>query len=103
MSLLDEAGFTSVVATNCEQTYERYLRPGDSVTVTSSIESVSEEKKTGLGTGHFVTTRQEYHDQNGALVATMRFRILKFRPAAETAGQAAATTPRCHPGLRVLV
>jgi uncharacterized OB-fold protein/acyl dehydratase len=81
LSLLDEAGFTSVVATNCEQTYERYLRPGDRVTVTSSIESVSEEKTTGLGVGHFVTTRQDYHDENGELVASMKFRILKFRPA----------------------
>jgi uncharacterized OB-fold protein/acyl dehydratase len=81
LSLLDEAGFTSVVATNCDQTYERYLRPGDRVTVTSSIESVSEEKMTGLGVGHFVTTRQDYHDQDGDLVASMKFRILKFRPA----------------------
>jgi uncharacterized OB-fold protein/acyl dehydratase len=81
LSLLDEAGFTSVVATNCDQTYDRYLRPGDRVTVTSSIESVSEEKRTGLGAGHFVTTRQDYHDHNGDLVASMKFRILKFRPA----------------------
>ncbi len=81
LRLLDGAGFTSVVATNCEQTYERYLRLGDRVTVTSSIESVSDEKNTGLGVGHFVTTRQDYHDQNGDLVASMKFRILKFRPA----------------------
>ncbi|MFL6239444.1 MAG: bifunctional MaoC family dehydratase N-terminal/OB-fold nucleic acid binding domain-containing protein [Actinomycetes bacterium] len=80
LSLLTDAGFSSVVATNCEQTYERYLRPGDRVTVTASIESVSEEKKTGLGVGHFVTTRQDYHDAGGDLVASMTFRILKFRP-----------------------
>jgi uncharacterized protein len=81
LRLLDSEGFTSVVATNCEQTYERYLRPGDRVSVTSSIESVSDEKTTGLGVGHFVTTRQDYHDANGELVASMKFRILKFRPA----------------------
>ena len=33
MAMLDEAGFTSVIATNCEQTYDRYLRPGDEVRV----------------------------------------------------------------------
>lgn len=81
MALLDSQGFTSVVATNCDQEYQRYLRPGDELTLTSFIESVSPEKATGLGVGHFVTTRQEYRDQTGELVGTMVFRILKFRPA----------------------
>jgi uncharacterized OB-fold protein/acyl dehydratase len=80
MALLDEGGFTSVVATNCDQHYERPLVPGDQLQVTSVIEAVSGEKSTGLGVGHFMTTRLEYTDQTGALVATMRFRILKFRP-----------------------
>ena len=81
MQLLDEAGFTSVVATNCEQEYQRYLRLGDRLTNTSFIESVSAEKTTALGVGHFVTTRQEYRDAAGELVGTMTFRILKFKPA----------------------
>ncbi len=80
MAALDEAGFTSVVATNCDQHYERPLVPGDEVAVVSVIDSVSGEKATGLGVGHFITTRLEFTDQNGASVATMRFRILKFRP-----------------------
>jgi uncharacterized OB-fold protein/acyl dehydratase len=95
LRLLDSEGFTSVVATNCEQTYARYLRPGDRVSVTSSIESVSDEKKTGLGVGHFVTTRQDYHDADGELVASMTFRILKFRPAEK----AAAKAPRPRPAI----
>jgi len=95
MSLLDEAGFTSVVATNCEQEYTRYLRLGDRLSLTSMIESVSEEKKTGLGVGHFVTTRQEYRDADGELVATMRFRILKFRPGAKKE----AKPPRPRPAI----
>ena len=80
MALLDEAGFTSVVATNCDQHYVRPLVPGDHVEVTSVIESVSPEKTTGLGVGHFITTRLDFTDQDGELVATMLFRILKFRP-----------------------
>jgi uncharacterized OB-fold protein/acyl dehydratase len=80
MALLDEAGFTSVVATNCDQHYERPLVPGDHLEVTSVIDSISGEKQTGLGTGHFVTNRLEYRDQHGELVATMLFRILKFKP-----------------------
>jgi uncharacterized OB-fold protein len=85
MRLLDSHGFTSVVATNCEQTYNRYVRPGDHLAASTTIESVSEEKRTGLGVGHFVTTRQTYTDAAGEVVATMLFRILKFRPAERSA------------------
>jgi uncharacterized OB-fold protein/acyl dehydratase len=80
MHLIDDAGFTSVVATNCEQEYQRYVHLGDHLSTTTVIESVSEEKATGLGVGHFVTTRVEYRTHDGELVGTMRFRILKFRP-----------------------
>jgi uncharacterized OB-fold protein/acyl dehydratase len=80
MTLLDDAGFTSVVATNCEQEYHRYLHLGDHLSTTTIIESVSDEKATGLGVGHFVTTRVDYRTDEGELVATMRFRILKFKP-----------------------
>jgi uncharacterized OB-fold protein len=80
MGLLDEAGFTSVVATNCEQDYDRYLHLGDHLSAASAIESVSDEKGTALGPGHFITTRIIYTDQHGQRVASMLFRILKFRP-----------------------
>jgi uncharacterized OB-fold protein/acyl dehydratase len=93
MRLLDGAGFTSVVATNCEQEYARYLRLGDAISTTSVIESVSAEKHTGLGDGHFVTTLTTFLDADGDVVGTMRFRILKFRPAA-TSQKPAARRPR---------
>jgi uncharacterized OB-fold protein/acyl dehydratase len=88
MRLLDEAGFTSVVATNCEQEYHRSLHLGDHLKTVSTIESVSEEKKTALGSGHFVTTRIRYFDQNDEPVADMLFRILKFRPPEGASPQA---------------
>ena len=59
LALLDGAGYTSVVATDCEQEYLRPLRPGDRITFDSVIESVSERKTTKLGTGYFVTTRMD--------------------------------------------
>ena len=80
MHVLDEGGFTSVVATNCEQEYRRSVVLGDRLSVSSSIESVSTEKQTGLGIGHFITTLLAFTDAAGEPVATMRFRILKFRP-----------------------
>ncbi|MDQ1395365.1 MAG: uncharacterized protein QOG64_624, partial [Acidimicrobiaceae bacterium] len=55
LRLLDSMGYTSVVATNCDQEYERDLRPADRLSMTTVIEAVSEEKKTALGAGHFVT------------------------------------------------
>ncbi len=60
MKLLDDEGLTSVVATNCEQTYGRPLVVGDRLLVRSVIESISEPKRTGLGIGRFLTTLQEY-------------------------------------------
>jgi 3-oxo-4,17-pregnadiene-20-carboxyl-CoA hydratase alpha subunit len=81
-ALLDAAGFTSVVATDCEQEYTRPLVLGDVLTCESVIESVSPEKHTALGEGHFVTTRTDFTDASGEPVATMRFRILRFRPRA---------------------
>ncbi|MER6094695.1 bifunctional MaoC family dehydratase N-terminal/OB-fold nucleic acid binding domain-containing protein [Streptomyces sp. NPDC001728] len=79
--LLDGAGYTSVVATDCEQEYLRSLRPGDAITFDTVIESVSELKTTKLGAGHFVTTRTDVR-ADGELAGTHRFRILKYAPAA---------------------
>ncbi|MGW5867452.1 bifunctional MaoC family dehydratase N-terminal/OB-fold nucleic acid binding domain-containing protein [Streptomyces sp. NPDC055239] len=79
-ALLDGAGYTSVVATDCEQEYLRVLRPGDEITFDAVIESVSEQKTTKLGTGHFVTTRMDVR-AGGEPAGTHRFRILKYAPA----------------------
>ncbi|MCX5406091.1 OB-fold domain-containing protein [Streptomyces sp. NBC_00335] len=84
LTLLDGAGCTSVVATDCEQEYLRPLRPGDAITFDAVIESVSPRKTTKLGTGHFVTTRMDVR-ANGELAGTHRFRILKYVPAAKKA------------------
>ncbi|AKL66857.1 bifunctional MaoC family dehydratase N-terminal/OB-fold nucleic acid binding domain-containing protein [Streptomyces sp. Mg1] len=93
LALLDGAGCTSVVATDCEQEYLRPLRPGDAVTFDAVIESVSARKTTKLGTGHFVTTRMDVR-ANGEPAGTHRFRILKYRPAATTAQPARPLPPK---------
>jgi uncharacterized OB-fold protein len=77
-AVLDYAGFTSVVATNSEQEYYRYLRPGEQLTVRSSLEGVTGPKRTALGEGWFITTRSTWYAGDEA-VAAMRFRVLKFR------------------------
>jgi len=91
LAVLDEHGFTSVVATNCEQTYDRYLRPGELLTSTVRVESVQGPKRTGLGEGYFVTARFTWRVDDEP-VGRMLFRILKFRPpAAPGAGESPAT------------
>lgn len=83
MGVLDEAGYTSVLGTDVDQTYERYLRPGESLRVSLRMESVVGPKRTGVGEGYFVTTRSIWRvgeDQ----VGTMSFRVLKFKPRAST-------------------
>ncbi|MGH4034688.1 bifunctional MaoC family dehydratase N-terminal/OB-fold nucleic acid binding domain-containing protein [Actinomycetota bacterium Odt1-20B] len=98
-ALLDGAGYTSVVATDCEQEYLRPLRPGDEITFDALIESVSERKTTKLGTGYFVTTRMDVR-AGGELAGTHRFRILKYLPtrrSSQKPGGDAATNRRPRP------
>ncbi|PWV67841.1 bifunctional MaoC family dehydratase N-terminal/OB-fold nucleic acid binding domain-containing protein [Nocardia neocaledoniensis] len=82
--LLDEAGYTSVVGTNCEQTYHRYLQPGEEVTVTSRLSEFKGPKRTGLGDGWFLTFTTTW-SVGDEVVTEMLFRILKFAPAAKEA------------------
>ena len=92
--LFDEHGFTGVVATNTEQEYTRYLRMGDEVRARTVIESISEQKATGLGVGYFINTRTTFFDQDDAEVGWLTFRVLKFEnegaPAAADAPDAPA-------------
>ena len=80
-AFLDEAGYTSIVATNSEFEINRYPRLGDVISATSVYEDVSDEKKTALGTGFFLTWVITYTDQNGEVLGRQRFRVLRFRPA----------------------
>lgn len=87
--LFDEAGYTSVVATNCDTVYHRYTRPGEEVTLSAELIDVTGPKQTALGEGWFFTTRNTW-SVGDEVVAEMEFRILKFRPAsaAPTASEA---------------
>jgi len=89
LDLVDAAGFTSVVATNVEEEYCRDLRVGDLITQRVTLDAISEEKKTGLGVGHFVTYRYEFSDQKGELIGRTLFRVLKCRPPAKPKDAAA--------------
>jgi len=89
--VLDEAGYTSVVATNCDQAYHRYLKTGEQLSVQARLLDVTGPKRTALGEGWFVTTRSTWFSADEP-VATMDFRILKFRPEPERSTHADPTS-----------
>jgi acyl dehydratase len=72
-------GSTFINAANdCE-----FLRPiieGDVLTVVEELVSVSPEKRTRLGVGHFVATLETYRRQDGTVVATCRNTLFRFTP-----------------------
>jgi uncharacterized OB-fold protein/acyl dehydratase len=79
LELFDDAGYIGVVATNCEQTYHRYLRPGEEVSVAAELTDVVGPKQTALGEAFFITQRITWSvgDED---VAEMMWRIMKFIP-----------------------
>ncbi len=91
LELFDEAGYVGVVATNCEQTYHRYLQLGEDVSVAAELTDVVGPKRTALGEGFFVTQRITWSvgDED---VAEMMWRIMKFRPLQEDAAQDSASS-----------
>ena len=95
ITMFDDAGYIGVVATNCEQTYHRYLRPGEEVSVTAELTDVIGPKNTALGEGFFITQKITWSvgdDGEEEPVADMIWRILKFRPA-DAAPSTTATAP----------
>ena len=94
--LFDEAGYTSVVATNCDSVYHRYCRPGEEVTLSATLTEVTGPKQTALGEGWFFTTRNTW-SVGDEVVAEMDFRILKFRPGTAAAPAAASAYDGLEP------
>jgi uncharacterized OB-fold protein/acyl dehydratase len=96
MELFDGAGYVGVVATNCEQTYHRYLRPGEQVSIASEMRDVVGPKQTALGEGWFINQHITWRvgDED---VAEMAWRILKFKPRESDAVGAAAVPEDLDP------
>jgi len=84
MEVLTREGYTAVLGTNCEQTYERYLKVGERPRVTNALESLAGPKNTAMGVGYFVTSKNVWYvdhpDGTSEKVAEMLFRLLKFIP-----------------------
>lgn len=81
VQMMDEAGYKGVVATTTSQEYFCPMRPGDRLSYKIKLVSVSLEKTTRLGVGHFITSEYTYTNQNGEVVCIQPFTVLKFKPA----------------------
>jgi uncharacterized OB-fold protein len=81
-----------VVATNCEQAYYRYLRPGEEVSVVAELTDVVGPKRTALGEGFFITQKFSWQvgDED---VAEMMWRIMKFKPADQDESRRPSVVP----------
>lgn len=68
------------------------IRVGDHLTITERVESLSEEKRTWLGVGHFITTRSRIVNDAGVLVAEQSNQLFRYTAAARE-GEAEKSAP----------
>jgi hypothetical protein len=94
LTILAAAGYKGTLATNSVLTFNRYLRIGDKLTSDTALESVSEQKHTGLGKGYFVAWSNNYYDQAGEPVGNQLFTVFKFAPGPPPDGPRAPRAKR---------
>jgi acyl dehydratase len=70
-------GATFVNASN-DTEFLQPIRVGDHLSITEELVAVSEEKRTALGLGHFVTTLSTLRRQDGEVVARMTNVLFRF-------------------------
>jgi uncharacterized protein len=74
-------GTAIINASNDVELLEPVLE-GDWLSVVEEVVSVSPEKTTRLGVGHFIETLETYHKGDGGPVATSRNTLFRYTPAA---------------------
>ena len=74
-------GTTFINAAN-DVEFQQPIVEGDLLTVVEELISVSTEKRTRLGVGHFVETLETYRRQDRAMVAICRNTLFRFTPGA---------------------
>jgi hypothetical protein len=62
--------------------YDEPIRVGDRLTLVEELVDVSEEKRTRLGAGHFVTTVGTVRREDGTVVARHTHVLLRFEAGA---------------------
>jgi acyl dehydratase len=96
ISRLQFPGCSATLAVNATQEYTLPLRYGDRLSITNQIASIGQEKTTRLGTGHFVTTIDTFHNQDDAAVGTHSFTLFMYEPSTSSPSQV-QSSPRPAP------
>lgn len=74
---------TAIINASNEAEYLLPVVEGDMLNVVEEVVSVSPEKKTRVGTGHFIETLETYSRADGAVVAKCTNSLFRFTPAGE--------------------
>jgi acyl dehydratase len=98
---LAEHGFNSVLAVNYEQEFITPVRLGDRLSRTARFESMSDEKRTGVGAGYFVVMADEIVNQDGVVVGRQKLQTLFFRPGQADTKRVKAPQPAATATARV--
>ncbi|MHB1711389.1 MAG: FAS1-like dehydratase domain-containing protein [Acidimicrobiales bacterium] len=77
--LKERFGLPEAVISENAMVFHEPVRPGDRLRTRQILRSVSEVKKTRLGTGRFWGIDVEYHNQRGDLVAVERYTAFGYR------------------------
>jgi len=80
MEKLNQAGFTGMFVAGCVQEFLRPLFPGDRVSRRSKLLSVTPEKRTAAGNGHFLSVLFSYCNQKGEPICNETVTLLRFKP-----------------------
>jgi uncharacterized protein len=72
---------TAIINASNDAEYLTPILEGDSLSVVEEVVSISPEKQTRLGVGHFIETLETYCRDDGTPVATSRNTLFRFTPA----------------------
>jgi acyl dehydratase len=83
--IIDDEGYDGVVATSQTQEYLKPVRPGDTLRCKIAIGRVSDyDHFTRMGVGRWVDMVYTFINQHDEEVCVATFRVLKYRPPADT-------------------
>ncbi len=74
---------TTLINVGTESEFLKPVYVGDNLNVYDELVSISQEKKTRLGTGHFLKTRATFRNQKGEVVAVRINNMFRYTPAEE--------------------
>ena len=77
---LNEDGYTGTMAVGTSMEFITPMFPGDEVTWRISVANITPEKKTGAGTGHFITFGFRYTNQKDEVICNQTMTVFKFKP-----------------------